>query len=187
MQIYMARQPIFDRHQRVVAYEFLFRSGLENVFGAADGDLATSRVISDSFLVFDTQATTRGKRAFINFTREFLLGPYAGFLPKEWLAIEILKTVEPNAEVVAACQALPRNSGYYLVLDDFVYNRCFEPLLDLATVVKVDVLATPPEELKTLVVQLVPYPAKLLAEKVEIQEDFDCILKMASASSRATS
>lgn len=41
MQVYMARQPIFDRHQRVVAYELLFRSDLENVFGAADGDLAT--------------------------------------------------------------------------------------------------------------------------------------------------
>ncbi len=177
MQVYMARQPIFDRRQRVVAYELLFRSGLENVFSATDGDLATSRVISDSFLVFDTQATTRGKRAFINFTREFLLGPYAGFLPKEWLAIEILETVDPDAEVVAACQALQR-AGYFLVLDDFVYHPRFEPLLQLAKVIKIDVLAVPPAELPQLVRRLAPYPAKLLAEKVETQEDFDRALKM---------
>jgi c-di-GMP-related signal transduction protein len=177
MQVYMARQPIFDRRQRVVAYELLFRSGLENVFTASDGDLATSRVISDSFLVFDTQATTRGKRAFINFTREFLLGPYAGFLPKQWLAIEILEDVEPDAEVVAACQALHK-AGYYLVLDDFVYHPRFEPLLKLAEVVKIDVLATPPGELPLLVRRLAPFQVKLLAEKVETQEEFDRTLKM---------
>lgn len=177
MQVYMARQPIFDRRQRVVAYELLFRSGLENVFTASDGDLATSRVISDSFLVFDTQATTRGKRAFINFTREFLLGPYAGYLPKQWLAVEILEDVEPDPEVVAACQALDK-AGYYLVLDDFVYHPRFDPLLKLAKVVKIDILATPAEELPALVQTMAPYQAKLLAEKVETQEEFDRTFQM---------
>lgn len=177
MQVYMARQPIFDRRKRVVAYELLFRSGLQNVFDAADGELATSRVISDSFLVFDSQSTTRGKRAFVNFTRDFLLGPYAQLLPKQWLAIEILETVEPDDEVVAACRALCQ-AGYFLVLDDFVYHPRFDPLLKLAKVVKLDILANTREQLALQVQRLSPFGVRLLAEKVETQEEFECTLAM---------
>jgi EAL and modified HD-GYP domain-containing signal transduction protein len=161
----------------VVAYELLFRSGLENVFSASDGEMATSRVISDSLLVFDSQDATRGKRAFINFTRDFLLGPYAGLLPKEWLAVEILETVEPDAEVVAACQNLEK-AGYFLVLDDFVYHPRFDPLLKLSKVVKLDILALSPGELALQVQRLSPFGVRLLAEKVETQEEFERTLKM---------
>jgi EAL and modified HD-GYP domain-containing signal transduction protein len=79
--------------------------------------------------------------------------------------------------VVAACQALNK-AGYYLVLDDFVYHPRFDPLLKLANVVKIDIMATPLEELPLVVKSLAPFQARLLAEKVETQEDFDRTLKM---------
>ena len=41
MQVFVARQPIFDLKKRVVAYELLFRSGMENCFPRdVDGDTA---------------------------------------------------------------------------------------------------------------------------------------------------
>lgn len=166
MQVYVARQPIFDRRRRVVAYELLFRSGLQNAFDALDGNQATSRVISDSLLVFDSKTMTRGKRAFINFTRDFLLGPYPTLLPKEWVVIEILESITPDRQVIAACQRLVE-AGYTLALDDFVYDSRYDPLLELVKVVKLDFLALSPLELLKHTRRLARYDLKLLAEKVE--------------------
>ncbi|MFN3420500.1 MAG: hypothetical protein ACK40X_02075 [Armatimonadota bacterium] len=81
MQVFVARQPIFDRMRRVIAYELLFRSGLENVFKATDGDMASQSVISSGIHVFGFSSLTGGKPAFINFTKQLLLSGVALVLP----------------------------------------------------------------------------------------------------------
>ena len=48
MDVFMARQPIFDRNNNVIAYELLFRSGCENAYDNVDGDEATLNVIANS-------------------------------------------------------------------------------------------------------------------------------------------
>ena len=72
MEVFVARQPIFNNRQQVFAYELLFRHGLENYYNGTDGDLATARVITDSFMLFGIEALTGGKPAFINFTANML-------------------------------------------------------------------------------------------------------------------
>ncbi|MFQ5754422.1 MAG: diguanylate phosphodiesterase, partial [bacterium] len=70
MEVFVARQPIFDRQQNVYAYELLFRDGLDNnYFECRDGDHATSTVLTNSFVSIGMETLTRGKLAFINFTR----------------------------------------------------------------------------------------------------------------------
>ncbi len=52
MDTFVARQPIFDINENVVAYELLFRTNNEdNKFNNIDGDIATSKVIINSFLL----------------------------------------------------------------------------------------------------------------------------------------
>ena len=151
MDKFVARQPIFDAKQNVFAYELLFRSGLENFFDHDDIDQAASSVIADSFLLFGMDSLTGGKRAFLNSTRETLLKGYVAMLPRELAVVEILEGVEPDAEVIAACQEL-KKAGYMIALDDFVYTNKIKPLTDLADIIKVDFLATPsPEERRGLV------------------------------------
>lgn len=171
MQSFIARQPIFDIKQNVYAYELLFRSGLENYFHHADPDEATSRVISDALMLFGQDHITEGKRAFINFTRELLLNDFAAMLPPEWVVIEILETVEPDPEVVAACRRL-KKMGYTLALDDFVYEPKFQPLVDLADVIKIDFMAVDQKERRAMVDRFRPLGLELLAEKVETIEEF---------------
>jgi len=133
----MAKQPTFNRRQRVFGYELLFRSGQQNTYQAADGEVATSRVIANSLLNFDSKTITRGKQAFINFTRAALLGGYAELLPADWVVEEVLENVEPEPEVMVTCRSL-RDKGYTPALDDFVYHPRFDHLLELAAIVKVD-------------------------------------------------
>jgi EAL and modified HD-GYP domain-containing signal transduction protein len=170
MERFVARQPIFDARGRVFAYELLFRSSLNNYFTAVDGNRATSEVIVDSFLVVGLDQMTGGKKAFINFTRETLIRDFALLLPREAVVVEILETVEPDAQVLDACRKL-KKKGYTLALDDFVYDPRFEPLVELADVIKVDFLQSSAEERRRMTEAFIPKGIRMLAEKVETRED----------------
>jgi len=169
MDIFVARQPIFDLQRRVVAYELLFRSGAENYFPQIDGNVASSRVIHDSLHVFGLDTLAAGAKLFINITRDVLLGDLIRMLPPEIAVLELLETVVPDDEVVAACRALHAD-GYRFALDDFVFTPAHRPLMELADVIKIDFRATPSEERRALALRHVG-PAQLLAEKVETDED----------------
>ncbi len=176
MNIFVARQPIFDRKQAVVAYELLFRSGLENFFRGGDIDHASSRVISDTFLSFGMEAMTGSKRAYINISREVLVSDCASLLPKDNVVIELLESIAPDETVMNACRLLKR-AGYQIALDDFEFSEEMLQLLQLADIVKVDFIATPIEQRTALSQRLRSMPIELLAEKVETVEDFDWALK----------
>jgi len=172
MEAFMARQPIFNRGTEVYAYELLFRNSLENYFSHPNPDFASSRVIADSFLLFDFDRLSGGKKTFINVTADVLTHDYLVLLPKSQTVFELLETVEPTPEVVAACRRL-KEAGYQIALDDFVYRRHLVPLVELADIIKVDFLETPPIDRRRLADDLVPRGLRLLAEKVETQEAFD--------------
>lgn len=171
MEVFVARQPIFDKHQRVFAYELLYRTGNINASHFCDEDAATSEVVANSFLIIGIEAITGGKKAFINFTGNLLDSEFAKLLPKELVAIEILENIEPDAETVSACKKL-KEMGYTLVLDDFVYDSRFEPLIKLADIIKVDFLNTPANERREIVKRLEGHRIKFLAEKVETLDEF---------------
>jgi len=40
MEVFVARQPIFDAKQTVYGYELLYRSGVQNFYTETDGDRA---------------------------------------------------------------------------------------------------------------------------------------------------
>ena len=91
VDLYVARQPILDRSRRTYASELLFRDGLVNAFNAEDPDLVTARVIDASFFVLVIETLTGGRKAFVNFTWQALLGGYASALPSNPLVVEILE------------------------------------------------------------------------------------------------
>ncbi len=172
MDVFVARQPIFDRRNAVTAYELLFRAGLENAFPfGTDGDVASSRVINDTLMVFGFDSLMSGKSAYVNVTRRVLIERLYAVLPHRRTTLELLESVKPDAAVVAACREA-KKAGYILALDDFVYRPEMEPLLQLADVIKVDWLATAPDERRALPERLSRFNVKLLAEKVETPEQF---------------
>ena len=167
---FIARQPIFDRSEHVYGYELLFRSGPENRYTAEDGDAAVRDVV-DNFLNASARTLTAGRKAFINCTRDFLVNEYATLLSQEEAVIEILETVEPDAEVLAACRRL-KNLGYTIALDDFVYAEKFRPFVELADIIKIDFQLVAPDDRQQAEVKFAPLGIQLLAEKVETRDEF---------------
>ena len=166
MKVFVARQPIFDTRERVVAYELLFRSGPDNFFPNVDGDVASSRVINDSLMTFGLASLVGTRKVYINVTRKVLCEELYAVLPVRKTVVELLETIEPDAETISACRNL-KESGYELALDDYVDRPAMDPLVALADVIKVDFLATPPEARTALRKRLSGRRPALLAEKVE--------------------
>jgi len=171
MDVFVARQPIFDIERKIYAYELLFRSGESNGFPDIDGETATTSLLSSSFFTVGIEKVGAGKLVFINFTEELLLKDTPQLFPPDKMMVEILEDVSPGPEIVAACQSL-KDKGYSLALDDFVYSKQFEELLHLSDIIKIDFRLTPVETLGEVVDTLKKYNCKLLAEKVETYDEF---------------
>lgn len=116
-------------------------------------------------------------KALINFPRNILVGRAPYVLPAERCVVEILETVLPEDEVMEACREL-KSHGYTLALDDFVGEPGFEPLCEIADIVKVDILGKSPTEVMAIVKGLRRYKARLLAEKVENIDMFNVCRKL---------
>ena len=179
MDIFIARQPIFDGEKRVYGYELLYRSGVENMYSEADGDKASLSVIGNTLLVVGAKQISEGKRIFVNFTRKLLLEDAATYLPKKIGVVEILEDVEPDDELMKAIRTI-RSQGYTLALDDFVLRGNEDsPFLELVDIIKVDLRQTDEQEREDIAKRFSnPGNAKLLAEKTETREEFDNALKM---------
>jgi c-di-GMP-related signal transduction protein len=170
LQKFIARQPIFNADRIIYGYELLFRSSLDNFFDGSNPEGAAASAADNMFL-FGLERLTQGRRAFLNCTREFLVRDYPTLLPKDRVVIEILENIKLDGEVIDACRRL-KQAGYLLALDDFTDSPELHPLVMLADFIKVDILATSPEEQLRLARVYSRSEVRLVAEKVETYADF---------------
>lgn len=171
MNVFVARQPIFDKYNNVVSYELLFRNSEENRYSYDDGNRATYQVISNSYSVIGIEKITMGKKAFINFTSDNIKNGLTNMLHNKEVVIEILESVEPDDEIIMACRLL-KEKGYIIALDDFVYNPKYDKLLEFVDIIKVDFIKTKGIERKKIVNRFISKNIKFLAEKVETRDEY---------------
>lgn len=171
MNGFIARQPIFDHDQKIHAYELLFRNGLDDAFPKdIDGDKATSSVLSDGFFTMGIDTLTGGYPAFVNFTRDILLGGFAELMPSSKLVIEILEDVTPDPKVLAVLERL-KKIGFRIALDDYRESDQQSPLIQFADLIKVNFKATSRDDQRRISRKFRSLGVKLVAEKLETRDD----------------
>ena len=166
----LARQAIYDRDKNVHAYELLFRAHGDEVATITDGDHATSTVLLNAFSALPVEEILENKPAFVNFTRKLLDSPPP--IDATRLVVEILEDIVVDDAMIDAVRAL-KTQGFTIALDDYVYVDGHQALIELADLIKVDVLAQSLEQVRALLGRLGNFRGKLLAEKVETQAMFD--------------
>ena len=170
---FVARQAIFDRKLDVVGYELLFRQQAQDQAAHfADRDQASVRVLLDSFLDLGLDQLVGQLPAFLNLTRTFFLSAQNMPLPRDRVVLELLEDELVDAPLIESIRGYAQ-SGYRVALDDFVYEPDFDPLLEIADIVKIDVLALNPTQIAEQVRLVRPFDVVLLAEKVETPEHLE--------------
>lgn len=166
----IALQPICDAKMRHIADELLYRSSATATFAQVDDDLmATARVINATFLETGLENLIGNRKLFFNAPKEWILKPELLPPHPEQVVVEVLESVTGSPEIVAALKKV-RELGYDVALDDFILNDETRPLLDVASIIKVDLFEP---VLEADIAEYKRRGIRLLAEKVEDLETFN--------------
>jgi EAL and modified HD-GYP domain-containing signal transduction protein len=168
--VYLGRQPIYTANREIVAYELLHRSGAhDTAAGFSNGDQATAQTVLQAFLEIGLERISADQPVFINHTEPLLaLDP---IIPADRCVIEVLEDVPVHPGTIASLERL-KKLGYRIALDDFTYSESMLPFLALADFVKLDVRALTAAELQDHVALLKPTNLRLVAEKIESEQEF---------------
>ncbi len=170
MDVFIARQPIFDKNMNIYGYELLYRQSGDNFFTGIDDDQATSELIYNAFLVMGLHDLTDGTNAFINFSKELIKSDVPFLLPKQNIVVEVLEREKVTLATIDACKRI-KAMGYRLALDDFVLDQNNLPLIEIADIIKIEFPAVSRHEQYHLI-QNYGKRVKFLAEKIESKEEY---------------
>lgn len=173
MDIYVARQPIFDADYNVIAYELLYRDGNDNYFNESISDnVATSLLLLNSYFSFGIEKLIGESKAFINFDKHLIMMGVPELLNKDNITIEVLETVNPDKMFLKKLRHL-KEKGYTLAIDDYVEGYVHEEIIDLIDIVKVDFKHCEEAAMRRITSLMKSKNKLLLAEKVESKEEFE--------------
>lgn len=173
MDVYVARQPIFDINNEVFAYELLYRNNEKNFFdGSVTSNVATSLLLMNSYYTFGIDKLVDQGKAFINFDKHLIDAEIPHILDKTKVVVELLEDIIPDEGFMRAVRKL-KNEGYTIAVDDFVEGFEYMEMVELADIIKVDFFENTDEQISSIAKQWSRSDKMLLAEKVETQEIYE--------------
>lgn len=173
--IFIGRQAIYDKQLKVSAYELLSRNNTEHnqaFVSEHNANQTTTIVMLNALTEIGLQQLVGNHPAFINLTYDFLTGKCKIPDLSNQIVLEIVENIEVTDELITAVKNLS-DSGYMIALDDFVYHEKMLPLVKIADIIKIDILQLDEQAIREHVKKLSQYDVRLLAEKVETQEEYD--------------
>jgi len=164
-----ARQPILNKSLQLYAYEFLYRSTDDT---DSRKHSITSEVLASSIIDLGLDQASNNALAFINMSYDDIMSKHVEALPADRLILELLEDIKPDSDLIARVKNLTEQ-GFRFALDDFVYSSDWDPLIELAEIIKFDLTVTSFEENKALISKLKNRNIEFLAEKVETYADYE--------------
>src|SRR5512142_3026174 len=119
--VHLGRQAVYDRRNRVVGYELLFRDSAGAASARRCGAYATCQVLLNACTEFGLAEVVGDRICFINLTREFVTGDLPLPVDPGQVVLELLETVLLDDELIAGALRLV-DRGFDLALDGFVVD-----------------------------------------------------------------
>jgi len=166
IDLYIARQPIFDRSLELHGYELLYRANNDEHAEIDNLNQATAHTICTGLIEIGLENLVGKHKAFINLSRDYVLGVPDLDFPTDKVVLEISENDIDDRDVTQTLEYLSKKN-YTIALDGICANSETLKLLPAASIIKIDVNKTDPSELEELVSKIKKYPVKLIAEKVE--------------------
>ena len=148
MDAYIARQPIMNKEEKVVAYEILYHQDSSTLYNQRDYRVANA--IAQFFTQIDQSNFLEGKDAFLTFTPNLLMQNIPRIFVEDKLVIQIEDNVliHPVAQMIIQRY---KKQGYRLALVDFEFNNRYFNILSNIDILKVDFSKPESEYINTTV------------------------------------
>lgn len=166
----VGRQPIFDKHGDIFAYELLFRDSDQNsTHNITDNRFATAKVLSESFNAIGLDRILGQHAAVVNVTTEFILDDVIETIPPKRFILKLTPHADISSELLDHMMHLKERGYCFASIVDtdtsFETADSFYRLIDIALVDMTRMQKA--EDFKKLMTELSRYELELLAEKVE--------------------
>ncbi|MCJ7529412.1 MAG: HDOD domain-containing protein [Anaerolineales bacterium] len=169
----VGRQPIFNYKTEVIGYELLYRSSSQTDRAEIqDKDRATTEVIINAFASIGIDSIIGDAKAFINFTRNFLLGKNPIPLHPKRIVLEVMEDTQIDRPLIEALRNLAKR-GFTIALDDVIDPNSILPLLDVAHIIKMELPCLSKTQIITYAKFYQQRGLKVVAEKVETLKEFE--------------
>ncbi len=166
--IFLSRQPIFDRQERVWGYEVLSSIGLEHLDGLV-GANADARADFGGSLTVVLEKLGAGRRILVNLSGYFFPAEHSLSLPKDLVVLEISPEMPVDDGLLAACRHL-KEQGHVLVLGDLTRpTGTAHPLMEMVDILRIDYPQASPADWQEGFTQA---NLKFLANRIESRTDF---------------
>ncbi len=170
MAMFVARQPILDRAERVHGYDLCFRLGSEGMWSPAPTPPGENGNSPPDPQADEFNAFIDGTQAFISCPTETLLGEHPFDLPRDKIILGIPGALDPTPNLMDTCRRL-NAAGYTLALENFPTTGD-SPLLEFANVIRMDVTASPDRAQWLVMRRLRPSGIVFIADKVDSRAQF---------------
>jgi c-di-GMP phosphodiesterase len=176
-EFFLARQPILNRDQNLIAYELLFRGAAHGAANVID-DLSATASVMAHVSELGLENVVGESLGFLNIDAAVLMSDFISFLPADKVILEILETVKVTPEILARVEELVK-AGYTFALDDVIADSAdIQQLLPLIQIIKIDIMGMDKGDLLGLSRQFKLTNKKMLAEKVETLEEFELCMQL---------
>ncbi len=177
MDMYIARQPIFNTEKQIFGYELSFRSDLD--FMSSDhGDTTDYNPMDTLFFPFEPTEILDNKPGLINFTETQILQKAPLLFPKDQIIIAAQDGIQPIGNIMSTLSMF-NDEGYTIALDHEVCRNKSDALIKKSKIVKFDLRLTPINLLLESIEAMKSEPdIQLMAKKVENYKDFEMALAL---------
>lgn len=176
MELYLARQPIFNKNLHVEAYELLYKSAETSMDSDTDRDKEALIVINNSTLSFNFKNLTNNKVAYINFTPGLIRDEVPTFFIPSDIVVEISEGSWYDTEFISAISYM-RDKGYKVALTGFYGAPIQISMLNFVDIVKVDFSRCSKEDRESIVSKYINNNMCFIADKVVSRQEFDDAVK----------
>src|SRR5690625_2345407 len=112
INLFLARQPVLNKHDNLYGYELLYRNSEQNYFTDIEPEKATVSLLINTFLSFGIDKVSDGNRVFINFSKKLIEDvDFIRMLDARQVVIEVLETVEITPSIIRRLREL-RKQGF---------------------------------------------------------------------------
>ena len=168
MEIFVARQPIFDKDERLAGYELSYAdpAGLATAVSADTPESATQidRHVLEACLVHGFDEVAEGLPAYLPISRSLLEDGTIRIVPPHRVVLEVTRGTAPDRNLVQACHSLAAD-GYQLAVSGEDAIRSPE-LLRIARIVRLNINGMDASALGRTTNALAHTGARLLAAHV---------------------
>lgn len=176
---FIARQPILNMQQEIVAYELFFRDSAEAKSAVIqDSHQASMKVLVNTLNDIGAKGLLEDKSAFILIDAELINNEVLELLPPSKTVLQLLDTVELNEANMQRCNTL-RQMGYKIAITDNSFLRIEKDPAVYFNIdyIKIDVRRVGIDQAIIRFKALEHLSKLIVAEKVESKDTFEACKK----------